>query len=223
MEDCHRSALGRSPSNKGRGLIMAAALLASVTGLFVGLGTSRPASAAQSVAVVNVAGGPESGGGGPNAPSGPASGGTSILAGSVPNASFTLTTSAAQEVTVDEVSSTKSKKGITSSSATAVKSGEVVFAVGTTSGAGTAGSHLIVDSAGGDASTTAATAALIPFPRAAPIPTTTKEVGQTAAGPGGLVERVVTLSNGEYSAHYIGVNGPPDVFVSPAGTVPGAE
>lgn len=76
---------------------MSAALMGSVTGLLVGLGSSRPASAAQSVVAINSARGPESGGGGSDAQSGPTSGGTSECVNSVPNASFTLTTSEAQE------------------------------------------------------------------------------------------------------------------------------
>jgi hypothetical protein len=35
-----------------------------------------------------------------------------------------------------------------------------------------------------------------------------------AAYPGGIADRVVLLSNGEYEVHYIGVNWPHDVFVN---------
>ena len=99
-----------------RGLIVAAALIGSVSGLFVGLGASPSASAAQSVISSSSVGGRQSGtGGGSNARSGPAAGGAIGAVGNVSKSSFTLTTSAGQEVTVNKVSSTKYKKGRTRS------------------------------------------------------------------------------------------------------------
>jgi hypothetical protein len=44
-----------------------------------------------------------------------------------------------------------------------------------------------------------------------------------AAYPGGVVDRVVKLSNGEYEVHNIGVNWPHHVFVSSDFTVVGAD
>jgi hypothetical protein len=44
-----------------------------------------------------------------------------------------------------------------------------------------------------------------------------------AAYPGGTVNRVVLLSNGEYNVHIIGVNWPHHVFVSTNFKVVGAE
>ncbi len=44
-----------------------------------------------------------------------------------------------------------------------------------------------------------------------------------AAYPGGIVDRVVLLSNGEYEVHYIGVNWPHHVFVNQDFKVIGAE
>jgi hypothetical protein len=44
-----------------------------------------------------------------------------------------------------------------------------------------------------------------------------------AASPGGVVDRVVQLSNGEYEAHNIGINWPHHVFVSQDFQVVGAE
>jgi hypothetical protein len=43
-----------------------------------------------------------------------------------------------------------------------------------------------------------------------------------AAYPGGIVDRVVKLSNGEYNVHYIGVNWPHHVFVNQSFKVVGA-
>ena len=44
-----------------------------------------------------------------------------------------------------------------------------------------------------------------------------------AAYPGGVVDRVVKLSNGEYEVHNIGVSWPHHVFVSAAFKVVGAD
>jgi hypothetical protein len=44
-----------------------------------------------------------------------------------------------------------------------------------------------------------------------------------AAYPGGVVDRVVKLSNGEYEVHYIGVNWPHHIFVSQDFKVVGAN
>ncbi len=245
-EQARRPGVRRSLTNKGRGLIVGAALMGSVTGLFVGLGTSPSASAAQSVAGRSTAGGPESGGGGSNARSGPASGGASGAVGSVSKSNFTLTTSAGQEVTVDEVSSTKFKKGTSSISASAITKGERVLVLGTTSGTIITASQVIVELDGGGGSTTASAADVIPFQRGAP--TTSKQVGQIpanwsqgsgtivsgtaatkateaalAAYPGGIVDRVVKLSNGDYNVHNIGVNWPHHVFLNKDFKVVGAE
>ena len=87
---------------------------------------------------------------------------------------------------------------------------------------------------------------MIPFQRGAP--TTSKEVGQIRANysqgsgtivsgttankateatlasyPGGVVDRVVKLSNGEYEVHNIGVNWPHHVFVNRDFQVVGAN
>ncbi len=44
-----------------------------------------------------------------------------------------------------------------------------------------------------------------------------------AAYPGGIVDRVVQLSNGEYEVHYIGVNWPHHIFVNQDFQVVGAN
>jgi hypothetical protein len=44
-----------------------------------------------------------------------------------------------------------------------------------------------------------------------------------AAYPGGIVDRVVKLSNGEYEVHYIGVNWPHHIFANQDFKVIGAE
>jgi hypothetical protein len=192
--------------------------------------------------------GPGSGaaaGGGSNARSGPAAGGASGTVGTMSLSSFTITTSAGQKVTVDEASSTTYQKGTSTTSASAVTKGESVLVLGTTSGTTITASQVIVQPTGGGSATSSA-AGVIPFQRGAP--TTAKQDGQIpanytegsgtivsgtaankateaalAAYPGGVVDRVVKLSNGEYEVHYIGVNWPHHIFVNQDFKVVGAN
>jgi hypothetical protein len=159
--------------------------------------------------------------------------------------SFTLTTAAGQQVTVDEASSTTYQKGTGSASASAITAGESVLVLGTTNGTTITATQVIVQPAGGGSATSSA-AKVIPFQRGAP--TTSKQVGQIpanysqgsgtivsgttankateaalAAYPGGIVDRVVKLSNGEYEVHNIGVNWPHHIFVNQDFKVIGAN
>ena len=186
-----------------------------------------------------------SGGGASNARSGPAAGGAAGTVDSVSTSSFTLTTSAGQKVIIDEASSTTYEKGTSPASASAVAKGEPVLVLGTTNSTTIAATQVIVQPAGSGSSATSA-AKVIPFQRGAP--TTSKQVGQIpasysqgsgtivsgtaankateaalAAYPGGIVDRVVKLSNGGYEVHYIGVNWPHHVFVNQDFKVVGAE
>jgi hypothetical protein len=232
------------PSHMRRGLIAAAALVGSVTGLVVGVGASSPAGAAQSVATSSSAGHLGSGGQGSDARSGPAAGGSSGTVGKVAQSSFTLTTSAGQEVTIDEQSSTKYEKGTTSVSKSAVTKGGHVLVLGTVDSTTIKATEVIVQTSGGTGSATAA--AVVPFQKGEQ--GASKQVGQIpasysegsgtivsgttankateaalAAYPGGVVDRVVKLSNGEYEVHTIGVNWPHHVFVNQDFKVVGAE
>jgi hypothetical protein len=152
--------------------------------------------------------------------------------------SFTILTSAGQKVTVNEASSTTYYQRMTSiSAAGAIKTGESVLVLGTTSGATIMATQVIVQptDVGGFATSSAGTIA--PFERGGP--STSKQVGHIPANysegsgtivsgttankaieaalavyPGGIVNRVVMLSNGEYEVHNIGVNWPHHIFVS---------
>ncbi len=159
--------------------------------------------------------------------------------------SFTLSTAAGQTVTVHTASSTTYQKGARSTSASAVTPGERVLVLGTTSGTTITATQVIVQPTGGG-STTSSPATVVPFQRGAP--TTSRQVGQVpanyrqgsgtivsgttankatkaalAAYPGGIVDRVVQLSNGEYEVHDIGVNWPHHIFVSKSFNVVGAD
>jgi hypothetical protein len=199
-------------------------------------------TAATTTAPAAPSGRPGFGGGASNARSGPAAGGTVGTVGSVSKSSFTLTTSAGQKVTINKASATKYLKGTSSISASAIKKGQSVLVLGTVNGTSIAATQVIVQSSGGSATSSA----VVPFQRGAP--STAKQVGVVpanytqgsgtivsgatansatkaalAAYPGGVIDRVVKLSNGEYEVHNIGVNWPHHIFVSKSFKVVGAN
>jgi preprotein translocase subunit YajC len=183
-------------------------------------------------------------GGGSNARSGPAAGGSSGTVDSVSKSSFTISTSAGQKVSVNKVSSTTYRKGTSSRSASAITKGESVLVLGITNGTTITASQVIVQPA--DSGGSATSSGVVPFQRGAQ--STSKQVGQIpanysqgsgtivggtaankattaalAAYPGGIVDRVVKLSNGEYEVHNIGLNWPHHVFVNQDFKVVGAD
>ena len=189
--------------------------------------------------------GPRSGGGS-NARSGPASGGAAGTISSVSAPGFTLSTSAGQKVTVDEAPSTTYQNGTNPAPASALTTGEPVLVLGTTSGTTITATQVIAQPAGRGGSAASPAAQVIPFQPGAPA--TSRQAGQIpanwtqgsgtivsgtaankateaalAAYPGGIVDRVVKLSNGDYNVHYIGVNWPHHIFVNQDFTVIGAE
>jgi hypothetical protein len=234
-------------SNTRNRWIVGAAVMVGVIGLSAGYVTSNPATAAPPSATAGHLGSGSggAGGGGSNARSGPAAGGSSGTVGSVSATSFTLTTSAGQQVTVNEASATTYQKGTSPASASALTKGETVLVLGTTSGTTITATQVTVQPTGSGGSAASSAAGVIPFQRGAP--TTAKQVGEVpadysegsgtivsgtaankateaalAAYPGGVVDRVVKLSNGEYEVHYIGVNWPHHIFVNQDFTVVGA-
>ena len=230
----------RATSNRRSRWIVVTALICAVIGLSAACGTPSATATSSSA--------PAAGGGGlgSNARSGPASGGASGTVASLSTSSFTLLTSAGQKVTVDEASSTTYQKGASSTSASAIATGEDVLVLGTTNGTTITATQVIVQPTGDGGSTTSSAAGVIPFQPGAP--TTSKQVGQIpsnysqgsgtivsgttanrateaalAAFPGGIVDRVVQLSNGEYEVHNIGVNWPHHIFVNQDFNVVGAN
>jgi hypothetical protein len=181
---------------------------------------------------------------GSNARSGPAAGGVVGTVTSVSTSSFTVSTSAGQKVTVKKASSTTYRKGTSATSASAVKKGKPVLVLGTTNGTTITAAQVVVQPVSGG-SATYSPSKVVPFKRGAP--STSKQDGQipanysqgsgtivsgTAANkatkaalavyPGGVVDRVVKLSNGEYEVHNIGVNWPHHIFVNQSFKVVGA-
>jgi preprotein translocase subunit YajC len=182
---------------------------------------------------------------GSNARSAPAAGGVVGTVGSVSTSSFTVSTSAGQKVTVKKASSTTYRKGTSATSASAVRKGEPVLVLGTTNATTITATQVVVQPASGR-SATFSPSKVVPFTRGAP--TTSKQEGQIPANysegsgtivsgttankatkaaltayPGGVVDRVVKLSNGEYEVHNIGVNWPHHIFVNKSFKVVGAN
>ena len=243
-----RSRVWRSLVHKRNAWIAAAALgvpavaLAGCAGTSATAATAPSSTAAHSASSSGTAGGfgPS---GGSNARSGPAAGGSIGKVSSVSASGFTLLTSAGQKVTVKDTSSTKYEQGTKSASANAVTKGRTVLVLGTTDGTTIAAKQVIVQPTSGGSKTSSQ---VVSFKRGAP--STSKTVGQIpasytqgsgtivsgttankattaalAAYPGGIVDRVVRLSNGEYEVHNIGVNWPHHVFVSKDFKVVGAN
>ena len=242
--------------NQRIGWISALAAVGVAIGLTVSLTTSSSAtpgtvastSAPAPPGAAGPSGGPRgplgSGGGGSNARSGPAAGGAVGTVSRVSSSSFTLSTPAGQNVTVNEASSTIYLNGTTSTTSSAITTGEPVLVLGTVNSTTIAATRVTVQPAAGSA--TSSSAGVVPFQPGAP--STAKQVGQIpanysqgsgtivsgatanqateaalAAYPGGVVDRVVQLSNGEYEVHNIGVNWPHHVFVNQSFTVVGAD
>jgi hypothetical protein len=166
-----------------------------------------------------------------NARSGPAAGGAIGAVASVSTSGFTISTSAGQTVTIKSASA-----------AGAIKKGVRVLVLGTVNGTTITAGQIIVQ----PKSATASPTKVVPFQAGAP--SASKQVGQIpasytqgsgtivggtpankateaalAAYPGGIVDRVVKLSNGEYEVHNIGVNWPHHIFVNRGFKVIGAD
>ena len=149
-------------------------------------------------------------------------------------------------MTVDEASATTYQKGTSPASASAITTGEPVLVLGTVNSTTITATQVTVEPAGSGGSAASSAAGVVPFQQGAP--STSKTVGQIpasysqgsgtivsgraankateaalAAYPGGVVDRVVLLSNGEYEVHYIGVNWPHHIFVSQDFKVVGAD
>jgi hypothetical protein len=232
-----------------RSIIVGAAAIAVAGGSYgiVSAASSSSPAAASSSSSTSSSGfahASGSGGGGSNARSGPAAGGAAGTVASLSTSGFTLATSAGQKVTIKEAPSTTYQKLTSPASANAITAGESVLVLGTTSSTTITATQITVEPAG--SAYTASSATVIPFRQGAP--TTSKQAGQIpanysegsgtivsgtaankateaalAAYPGGVVDRVVKLSNGDYEVHNIGVNWPHHVFVNQDFKVIGAE
>jgi cytochrome c-type biogenesis protein CcmE len=213
--------------------IVAVGLTCAVAGL-AGAGTASAADLSSLSAAATTSPTPTPTGG-PVA--GPADGGATGIVDSKSTSSFTFTTATGVEVTVDEDSFTKYKVGILPAPASVVKKGESVLVLGLVDNATVTATQVIVQPWGDGGAAAAQAAGVIPFQQGVPSPTqsvgqvppdytegqgtivsgTTADKATTAAQavvPGGIVNRVVELSGGEYEVHNISINWPHHVFVS---------
>src|ERR1700736_5144285 len=160
-------------------LLKMSLLLLAATAILAACGTAA-ASSSSSVSSRSATTQPSgSGGGGSNARSGPAAGGAAGTVGSVSTSSFTMSTSTGQKVTIDEASSTTYQKGTSSTSASAITTGETVLVLGTTNGTTITATQVIVQPTGDYGSAASSAAGVIPFQPGAP--STSKQVGQIPA------------------------------------------
>jgi hypothetical protein len=226
--------------------------IVGVTVLLGGSNSSSGATTATGArpAVGAGAGGAPAGGGtggaGSNARSGPEPGGSIGTVSTVSTSGFTLSTATGEKVTVTEGSSTTYKNGTTATTPSAIKTGSSVLVLGTVNSTTITATQVVVEPAGTGGSSAASAAGVVAFQQGAP--STAKSVGSPptdytegsgtivtgttanqatevalAAYPGGIVDRVVKLADGDYEVHYIGVNWPHHVFVSSTFTVVGAD
>ena len=192
------------------------------------------ATAAGGTRPADFSGAPGSGGGGSNARSGPAAGGSTGQVSNASTSGFTLSTPTGGKVTIKETSSTKYENGTTAASKNAVTKGKTVLVLGTDDNTTITATKVIVGPPKPNGKTASQ---VIAFSRgtdgasrtAGQIPASYKQgtgtilSGTTAnkateaallAYPGGVVDRVVKLSNGDYEVHNIGVNWPHHIFVN---------
>jgi hypothetical protein len=212
-------------------------------GIVSATASTGSANATTAKSLTATSGRPVSGRGGSNARSGPAAGGSIGKVSSVSKSGFGLLTSADEKVTIKETASTTYEKGTKSASASAVTKGKTTLVLGTTDSTTITATKVIVQPTTSRSKTSSK---VIPFKPGAP--SAAKKVGQIpanytegsgtvvsgttanratkaglAAYAGGIVDRVVKLSNGEYEVHNIGVNWPHHIFVNKDFKVVGAD
>jgi hypothetical protein len=174
--------------------------------------------------------------------SGPADGGSTGIVATTFASGFTMTTATGIEVTVNETYSTRTLDG----SARAVRKGASVLVLGLDDTNTITADWVVVQPHGDGGAAAAKANGVIPFQSGVPspaqsvgtIPTSyTQGAGTIVSGvqafiptavaqavfPGGIVDRVVSLSDGSYEVHNISVNWPHHVFVSKDFMYLGAE
>jgi hypothetical protein len=214
--------------------------------VFHGINSSKPSTVSSSIATLSSGSAGRSGSGGGNARSGPAAGGAAGTVASVSTTGFTMSTAGGQTVTVNESAYTKYLLDSNSASASTVTPGITVLVLGTTNNTTITATQIIVQPTGNYGSEAASAAGVVSFRQGAP--STSKQAGQIpsnytegsgtivsgtvadkaieaalAVYPGGIVDRVVQISNNEYEVHNIGVNWPHHVFVNQDFKVVGAD
>jgi hypothetical protein len=230
-----------------RGLGATVGLMVPVLGLGLAAcgGTASSQAATTPAAPASHAAGPGGfgSGSGSNARSTNAAGGSVGKVSSVSSSSFTLSTPTGGKVTVKKTSSTVYKKGTAKSTANAVSKGKTVLVLGKVNSTTITASQVIVQPA---INLSKASAKVVSFKggtqgkstSVGQVPSDYKQGSGTLVSgtkatkaieaslssyAGGVVDRVVQLSNGDYEVHNIGVNWPHHVFVNKSFKVIGAN
>ncbi|MFJ6080012.1 hypothetical protein ACIQI8_01330 [Streptomyces sp. NPDC092369] len=224
------NAPGPSLSKKRR-VPIAAGIAVALTGIALAVtafaGTSVASTPAADTPSATPTGGPAAG---------PAAGGATGIVTSTSTSGFTLTTATGVKVTVNETSTTTYEKGTKHATEKAVKVDESVLVLGTVDSATIEATQVTVQPHGDGGAAAAEAAGVIPFQQGTPspdksvgrIPDYTEGEGTIVSGtvadkavkaaqavvPGGVNDRVVLLSDGEYEVHNISVNWPHHVFVN---------
>jgi hypothetical protein len=217
--------------------------LAACGGTSTSAAATTPATTATQTSASTGFAGHAGSGGGSNARSTNAAGGSVGTVTGVSASSFTVSTPTGEVVTVKKSSSTVYDKGAVTSGASAVTKGKTVLVLGKVTSTTITASQVIVGPA---INLSKASANVVSFKKGSQsasktvgqVPTNYTEgsgtiVSGTAATKatkaaltsyaGGIVDRVVRLSNGEYEVHYIGVNWPHHIFVTSNFKVVGAN
>jgi len=204
---------------------------------FIVTGATAIAVGAAAASSAGASGQDVSGSRGSSARSVPAAGGVVGVVDSMSASSFAISTSAGQKVTVQETSSTTYQKETSSTPASSITKGDSVLVLGIVNGLTITASHVIVQLASRSGPAISSAAQVVPFQRGAP--SAAKQVGQIPSDyspgsgtivsgaeankatevalanyPGGIVNRVVKLSDGGYEVHNVGVNWPHHIFVT---------
>jgi membrane-bound inhibitor of C-type lysozyme len=222
---------------------VAGVVIAAVAGCSSGATGTPAASSTPAAASSGKAHGFGSGDGS-NARSGPAPGGSVGTISSVSSSAFTLTTVMGEKVTIKEASSTTYEKGTSAATSGAVTTGEPALVLGTTDNTTITAAQVIVQPPSTSGSNPGGQ--VIGYTQGKQ--GSTQKVGQIpadytqgsgtlvsgttadkaieaalAAYPGGIIDRVVALGNGQYEVHCIGINWPHHIFVSQDFQVIGAD
>jgi membrane-bound inhibitor of C-type lysozyme len=231
-------------STKRSRIIAAGVAAIAIGGGSYGIVTATSSSASATPTASSSPVGGSGSGGGSNARSGPAAGGTVGTVSSVSSSGFTLTTATGQKVTIKEASSTTYEKGTSAATVSVVTTGQPVLVLGTTDSTTITATQVIVAPPSTSASNPGGH--VVAFSQGAK--GSSEQVGQIpadytqgsgtlvsgtaadkateaalAAYPGGIVDRVVALGNGDYEVHCIGVNWPHHIFVNQDFQVIGAD
>jgi membrane-bound inhibitor of C-type lysozyme len=229
-------------SSKRSKIIAATAAAIVLAGGSYGIVTATSSGASTTATSTSPASGFGSGSGS-NARSGPAAGGSSGTISSVSSSGFTLTTATGQKVTIKDASSTTYEKGTSPATASAVTTGEPVLVLGTTDNTTITATEVVVQppstsGANPGGHVIAKTNGQGSTQQVGQIPADYKQGSGTivsgttadkateaalAAYPGGIVDRVVAIGNGDYEVHNIGVNWPHHIFLNQNFQVIGAN